>query len=128
MLLAGGIGITPLLPMATQLRRAGKKVELHYFAQSMEHVAFLDQLQEGSLAESVTYHLGLAPGDLPDMLEGIVGAPEPRTYVYLCGPRPFMELVRQTAAGWASQPGSLRVLWRRSRVGAQAHCGRGCAF
>lgn len=102
-LLAGGIGITPLLSMATQLLRAGKKVELHYFAQSMEHAAFRDRLQHGSLAESVTYHLGLGPGDLPGVLATILGAPEPLTYVYLCGPRPFMLLVQQAAASWPTR-------------------------
>ncbi len=63
-LLAGGIGITPLLCMAMQLIRTGKDVELHYFAQSTEHVAFRDRLQTSSLAPSVRYHLGHAPDEL----------------------------------------------------------------
>ena len=99
-LLAGGIGITPLLCMATQLIQNGKDVELHYFAQSAEHVAFRDRLQTNQIAESVRYQLGHEPNELADILASIVAAPASLTYLYLCGPRPFMELVRQSTAAW----------------------------
>jgi vanillate O-demethylase ferredoxin subunit len=99
-LVAGGIGITPLLAMATHLGSAGKTFELHYFAQSAEHVAFRQRLQDTALAFRVNYHHGYGPDALPELLASIVGASAPRKYLYLCGPRPFMELVRQSAASW----------------------------
>lgn len=99
-LLAGGIGITPLLCMATELLRSGKSVDLHYFAQSEAHVAFSERLRDGGLAASVRYHLGHAPEALADIVAAITGAPEAGKYLYLCGPRPFMELVRRTAEAW----------------------------
>lgn len=102
-LVAGGIGITPLLAMASYLSGCGKTFELHYFAQSEEHVAFRRHLQNSVLASSVSYHLGCEPDALPELLASIVGDPSSRKYLYLCGPRPFMELVRQAASSWPAE-------------------------
>lgn len=99
-LIAGGIGITPLLSMAMQLSSLGKDIELHYFVQSIQHAAFRDRLQNSPFASTVRYHLGHGPDDLAPILASIAGEPASQKYLYLCGPRPFMELVRKTTSTW----------------------------
>ena len=60
-LVAGGIGITPLLAMAQALDRMSLPFELHCFVQSAEHVAFSEVVD--GLGESVVRHLGLSPDE-----------------------------------------------------------------
>ena len=58
-LVAGGIGITPLLAMAQALQRMDLPFELHCFAQTSSHIAFGDVVD--SMARSVRRHLGCHP-------------------------------------------------------------------
>lgn len=94
-LLAGGIGITPLLAMAQQLASENRPFVLHYFVRSAEHIAFADIL--GNYANQVVYHLA-SEGDgardsLPDLIPGL-----PRNaHLYSCGPAGFMDSVRDLA-------------------------------
>ena len=44
-LIAGGIGITPMVAMADRLRRLGKSYELHYAGRSRQHMALLARLE-----------------------------------------------------------------------------------
>ena len=60
-LVAGGIGITPMLAMAQALDRMGLEYELHCFAQSSGHLAFGEVLDR--LGDSMIPHLGLPPGE-----------------------------------------------------------------
>ena len=99
-LLAGGIGITPLLAMAQSLDRMSLAFELHCFAQSAEHTAFSDVLD--GLGESVVRHLGLPPDETVAEIRRLVAAPDEFTHVYVCGPGPMLEAARREAAeaGW----------------------------
>ncbi|MDE0492764.1 MAG: Rieske 2Fe-2S domain-containing protein [Acidimicrobiaceae bacterium] len=99
-LLAGGIGITPLLAMAQALDRMSLPFELHCFAQSAEHTAFSDVLD--GLGESVVRHLGLPPDETVAEIRRLVAAPDEFTHVYVCGPGPMLEAARREAAdaGW----------------------------
>ncbi len=99
-LLAGGIGITPLLAMAQALDRMSLPFELHCFAQSAEHTAFSDVLE--GLGESVVRHLGLPPDETVAEIRRLVAAPDEFTHLYVCGPGPMLEAARReaAAAGW----------------------------
>ncbi|MYK76871.1 MAG: Rieske 2Fe-2S domain-containing protein [Acidimicrobiaceae bacterium] len=99
-LLAGGIGITPLLAMAQSLDRMSLAFELHCFAQSAEHTAFSDVLD--GLGESVVRHLGLPPDETVAEIRRLVATPDEFTHVYVCGPGPMLEAARREAAeaGW----------------------------
>lgn len=101
-LLAGGIGITPLLSMAQTLSARGADFELHYFARSNQELAFRDLITTSSWSNRVFYHFGLVPPLLNDVLEEILEEPGQDDLIYLCGPNPFMDVVRSTAenAGW----------------------------
>ena len=99
-LLAGGIGITPLLAMAQSLDRMSLAFELHCFAQSAEHTAFSDVLD--GLGESVVHHLGLPPDETVAEIRRLVATPDEFTHLYVCGPGPMLEAARREAAdaGW----------------------------
>lgn len=100
LLIAGGIGVTPLLAMAQALRHHGLGHELHYFGQSEEHLAFPERLAH--LGDAVRRHCGLDPLRTRDELARVLGAHEPGKQVYACGPGPMIEAVRElsAAAGW----------------------------
>src|SRR5689334_18282721 len=95
--LAGGIGITPMLPMIAAARAAGARWRLVYGGRSRETMAFLDEL---ALPE-VDVQVGLLD------LDTLLAEPEPGTLVYACGPEPMLAAVEERCAGWP--PGTLRV-------------------
>ena len=99
-LVAGGIGITPLLAMAQALDRMALPFELHCFAQSSEHVAFAEVVD--GLGPSVVRHLGLSPDETVAEIRRLVAGYESFTNLYVCGPGPMLEAVRHeaAAAGW----------------------------
>nr|WP_173160841.1 PDR/VanB family oxidoreductase [Arthrobacter sp. 68b]AKG47401.1 putative oxidoreductase [Arthrobacter sp. 68b] len=83
LLVAGGIGITPILAMAKQLMAAGKSTRLIYCGSSRQSMAFIDELQE-----IMGDCLALYPRDergRADLLAEIKKAPD-GTAVYACGP------------------------------------------
>ncbi len=100
LLIAGGIGVTPVLAMAQALKPMGLAFELHYFAQADDHLAFEEVRSE--LGDAVIAHLGLSPdetgAELARLLEGYGHANQ----VYICGPGPMLEATRTIAAdaGW----------------------------
>ena len=102
-LIAGGIGITPLLAMAQTLDRQGLTWELHYFATSADNIAFGEVLDP--LADRVTMHLGLTPGQTGHELAGLTRPYRPMDHIYVCGPSPMIAAVRAVAAA-AGRPES----------------------
>nr|WP_239521789.1 PDR/VanB family oxidoreductase [Geodermatophilus sabuli] len=102
--IAGGIGITPILPMLTAAEAAGADWELHYGGRSRRSMAFLEALEDAT-GNQVTLHpqdeVGLI--DLPRVL----GTPQPGTVVYACGPEPLLEAVEHNCASWPA--GSLHL-------------------
>lgn len=101
LLLAGGIGVTPLLSMAQALSAQGREFDLHYFARSNSEIAFRDLILDSSWSDRVSYHYGLVPPLLSEVLHEILQ--EGGHALYLCGPAPFMDAVRHSAelAGWS---------------------------
>jgi ferredoxin-NADP reductase len=101
---AGGIGITPILPMIDAADAAGAEWELHYGGRSRRSMAFLQSLEEAT-GQRVTLH----PQDEVGLidLESLLGTPRPDTLVYCCGPEPLLVAVEQRCADWPE--GSLHV-------------------
>jgi ferredoxin-NADP reductase len=102
--IAGGIGITPILPMIDAADAAGAEWELHYGGRSRRSMAFLESLEEAT-GSQVTLH----PQDEVGLidLDGLLGSPRPDTLVYCCGPEPLLVAVEQRCVYWPS--GSLHV-------------------
>lgn len=103
LLIAGGIGITPLLSMARTLDHGDLGYELHYFAQNEEQVAFRDILD--GLGDRVRLHLGLGAAETGAALDRLLAGREDRMHVYLCGPGPMLEAARRAAEqqGWPDE-------------------------
>jgi len=90
LLLAGGIGITPLLSMARTLNREGRGFTLHYCVRSRSHAAFLSQLNDGPFASSISVHCDDGEAAQRLDLEAVLSAQPPETHIYVCGPAGFM--------------------------------------
>ncbi len=100
LLLAAGIGITPLLSMAQALDARGEAFALHHYVRERGQAAFAARLAQGFVHGRVRVHAD-AEGESP-----LAHAPEelalPRGHVYLCGPAGFMDhfTALAEAAGW----------------------------
>jgi ferredoxin-NADP reductase len=101
--IAGGIGITPLLPMIHELDAAGGDWELHYGGRRRASMAFADDLKQ--FGERVH----LTPEDERGLLDldALLGTPQPGTVVYACGPEGLLAAVESRCAGWPT--GSLHL-------------------
>jgi vanillate monooxygenase ferredoxin subunit len=106
LLLAGGIGITPILCMAERLANAGAAFELHHCTRSRERTAFAERIRQSSFAAQAHWHVD--DGDAAQRLDlaALLGTPQaPRhagVHLYVCGPQGFMDAVLggARAAGW----------------------------
>lgn len=105
LLLAGGIGITPLLSMAASLYRAGRSFELHYCGRSRRHTAFLERLADSPYADRVFTHFDDGVPSQRFDAEAVCRAVPDTTHLYVCGPGGFMDHVLSTARalGWSER-------------------------
>lgn len=104
LLLAGGIGITPILCMAERLANVGDAFEMHYCTRSQERTAFYDRIQQAAYAASVAFHFDDGGAEQRLDLPALLASPEPGRHLYVCGPKGFMDAVLNTAraAGWTA--------------------------
>ena len=102
-LIAGGIGITPLLSMAKTLKAQELPFELHIFAQSKDDLAFPNILH--NLGTSMIPHTGLTPQATCDVIAGVLANYTPAQHVYICGPGAMLEATRElaTKAAWPDE-------------------------
>ena len=102
LLLAGGIGVTPILCMAERLAIVGEAFEMHYCTRSLERTAFRDRILRSSFAADVRFHFD--DGAVGQKLDigALLAMPQPSVHVYVCGPKGFMDAVLGAArgAGW----------------------------
>jgi vanillate monooxygenase ferredoxin subunit len=102
LLLAGGIGITPILCMAERLAIAGAAFEMHYCTRSPERTAFRKRITSSAYAPQVQFHFDDgAPAQKLD-LDALLATPQAGAHLYVCGPKGFMDAVLGTARarGW----------------------------
>lgn len=99
-LLAGGIGVTPMMAMARELHNRGESFELHYCTRTPAKTAFLKEIQEGPFADKVHFHHDNGnPADGLD-IAGLLKDVREGTHIYYCGPTGFMHACEQAAAHW----------------------------
>lgn len=99
LLIAGGIGVTPLLSMAYELYRRGAEFQLHYFARSRDQAAFADLLEHRvEFPDRVHLHFGVGRAGQPEVFAGLAAAQTAATHVYVCGPEGFMANVESAFA------------------------------
>jgi vanillate O-demethylase ferredoxin subunit len=101
-LIAGGIGITPLKSMAHELVANGASFELHYCARSPEHVAFANDLKALIPQDRLHFHFdGGEPSKGLDIAT-LLKHPSSGTHVYYCGPSGFMNACAEASSHWAN--------------------------
>lgn len=100
---AGGIGITPLLPMIAAADGAGAEWRLLYGGRRRASMAFLDELARfgGKVVVSPQDETGLLD------LDRWLGEPQPGLQVYCCGPEPLLAAVENLCRSWPD--GTLQV-------------------
>jgi cytochrome P450/ferredoxin-NADP reductase len=104
-LIAGGIGITPILAMADRLKRLGKDYELHYAGRSRATMAFAERVL-GDHGAALRLHAADegARMDLGEILSTATGS---GVQVYACGPERLLAALEIMSAGWPD--GTLHV-------------------
>jgi ferredoxin-NADP reductase len=100
LLIAGGIGIAPIMAMVAELRRRRVQFRLHYCTRSPERTAFRKEL--ASLLEEGRFHLHHDGGDVAKGLDiaALVQHALPGAHLYYCGPAALMAAVVQAASDW----------------------------
>jgi vanillate O-demethylase ferredoxin subunit len=100
LLIAGGIGITPIMAMITVLRRQRADFRLHYCTRSPEETAFLDELAIPAAQGRVQFHYD--GGDPAKGLDITATLREyrPGTHLYYCGPVGMMTTAETASRHW----------------------------
>jgi ferredoxin-NADP reductase len=93
---AGGIGITPLLPMVRQADLLGADWRLLYGGRRRASMAFLDELA------GYGEHVQVVPQDEFGLLDlpAFLGAPRPDVKIYSCGPAPLLDAMERACVYW----------------------------
>lgn len=100
LLIAGGIGITPLASMAAALKASGRPYALHYSGRSLDQLAFAPQLAQAH-GDALSLYGDDDPARRLDLRALLAGCP-PSWPIYTCGPKGMIDAVRLLAAdlGW----------------------------
>lgn len=103
-LIAGGIGITPIIAMADRLKALGKVYEIHYAGRGLASMAFVERLKRDH-GEA----LSLYPKDQGRRIDlaYLLAKPADDTLLYACGPERLLEALEAATGHWPA--GSLHV-------------------
>lgn len=101
--IAGGIGITPILPMLAAAQAAGAHSQLVYCGRSRSTMAFLDQSER--YGDRINLYPSSDCGRVD--LSKLLAAPRPETLIYCCGPSVLLDGVEEHSAHWPA--GSLHM-------------------
>lgn len=97
--LAGGIGITPIMPMLRLAAASGKLWKLIYLGRSRKNMAFLEELE--AYGDNVVVHADDEKGYFP--LADLLSDPAGSFQLYVCGPGGLLKTVEQFADTWADR-------------------------
>ena len=101
-LIAGGIGITPILAMGYRLSRIAADVTLHYCTKSREETAFLDEVERVFGENVVIHHDGGDPSKGID-LDATLAERTEGDHLYICGPSGLLQAARKRASHWPGE-------------------------
>ncbi len=95
--IAGGIGVTPIIPMVGAAAAANAEWEIHYGGRTRESMSFVDELTDKAGSRLTLYpndEVGLIP------LGSLLASPTTDTVVYACGPAPLLEAIENLTSTW----------------------------
>ncbi|MFF3055221.1 PDR/VanB family oxidoreductase [Streptomyces sp. NPDC057909] len=95
--IAGGIGVTPIIPMLAEAERLGSAWEMAYGGRTLASMAFRDEL-----VKRYEERVRVRPEDEYGLLDldALLGTPQPGTLIYCCGPEPLLKAVEERCADW----------------------------
>ena len=101
-LLAGGIGVTPILCMAERLAVMGADFEMHYCTRSPDRTAFRERIGSSGFAPRVQLHFDDGAADQKLDIPALLKAQRGGSHLYVCGPKGFIDVVlnEARAQGW----------------------------
>ena len=104
-LMAGGIGVTPILCMAERLAMTGGPFEMHYCTRSRERTAFTGRIAQSGFASKVQYHFDDGDASQKLALDDLLARRKDGVHLYVCGPKGFMDWILDAAraAGWPAE-------------------------
>ncbi|MEL7468855.1 MAG: reductive dehalogenase domain-containing protein [Pseudomonadota bacterium] len=94
LLMAGGIGVTPMIAMAHRLHALGRAFELHYSCKSRADASFVEDLAAAPWADCVHLHFS-ADGTRADLAKTVTH--REGAHLYTCGPDRYMTAVLEAA-------------------------------
>lgn len=98
LLIAGGIGVTPIYAMARQLESEGKPFRIIYCTRSADETAYLDEMKQAFGDKLLVHH---DEGDRDKVYDFWDHFAEPQNmHVYCCGPKPLMEEIKAISGHW----------------------------
>lgn len=102
LLIAGGIGITPILSMAEHLAAVGADFNMHYFARSEARAAFVERIKRAGFAGRVAFHFAQDDQRQALDLAALLDTHDTETHLYVCGSGGFTNTVIEAALqrGW----------------------------
>jgi ferredoxin-NADP reductase len=101
-LLAGGIGVTPLKAMAHRLEEVGIDYEMHYCAKDESCTAFTAELAPLYASGKLQFHFDNGDPSKGLDLKRLLSETAPGVHVYYCGPGGFMKACAAATGHWTS--------------------------
>ncbi|WP_069865803.1 PDR/VanB family oxidoreductase [Pseudomonas citronellolis] len=96
-LIAGGIGITPLIALGRRMKALGMNLAFHYLGRREDDMAYVAEVREAFGADA---HLYFTDDQGVPALSELIGAYRTDTHLYACGPESMLLAVRQESANW----------------------------
>lgn len=105
-LIAGGIGITPIWSMVQALERLGQGWTLYFAARSRSHAAYLEEIESlaahSSVGRLVTHFDDEAGGNPLDLAQVLASAPK-QAHLYCCGPAGMLAAYERATSAWPAE-------------------------
>lgn len=108
LLIAGGIGITPIMLMAARLQQLDKPFTLHYLSRTPEQAAFSEQLSQ-QLGDRIQCHYSYGDSNKRLNINELFSAQQQSTEVYTCGSEPLLQSILDAA----EEKTNIKVIYER---------------